>query len=54
MHRLAREDSVAVVVVTHDVDLVMDRADAVYTFDLEYVSDSVTRSVCRPVTAGTS
>ncbi|MBP9944478.1 MAG: ATP-binding cassette domain-containing protein [Desulfomicrobium sp.] len=51
MHRLAQEESVAVVVVTHDVDLVMDRADAAYTFDLEYVSDSVTRSVCRPATA---
>lgn len=52
MHRLAREESVAVVVVTHDVDLVMDRADTAYTFDLEHVSDNVTRSVCRPVTAG--
>jgi putative ABC transport system ATP-binding protein len=49
MHRLAREESAAVVVVTHDTDLVMELADAAYTFDLEAVSPGMTRSVCRPV-----
>jgi putative ABC transport system ATP-binding protein len=49
MHRLAREESTAVIVVTHDTDLVMELADAAYTFDLEAVSPGMTRSVCRPV-----
>jgi len=49
MHRLARDESVAVVVVTHDVDLVMDRADVAYTFDTQQVSEHVTSSLCRPV-----
>jgi putative ABC transport system ATP-binding protein len=49
MHRLARDEAVAVVVVTHDVDLVMDRADTAYTFDTHQVSEHVTRSLCRPV-----
>jgi putative ABC transport system ATP-binding protein len=40
---------VAVVVVTHDVDLVMDRADTAYTFDTQQVSEHVTSSLCRPV-----
>ena len=39
----------AVVVVTHDVDLVMDRADTAYTFDTQQVSEHVTSSLCRPV-----
>lgn len=52
MHRLAREHCVAVVIVTHDVDLVLDRADAVYTFDLEHISDNVTHSLCRPYIEG--
>ncbi|MDY0226930.1 MAG: ATP-binding cassette domain-containing protein [Desulfomicrobium apsheronum] len=52
MHRLARDEAVAVVVVTHDVDLVMDRADVVYTFDTRQVSEHVTSSLCRPVTEG--
>ena len=54
MHRLARDESVAVVVVTHDTDLVAGRADAVHTFDIEQVSDTVTRSVCRRVDGGGS
>jgi putative ABC transport system ATP-binding protein len=54
MHRLARDESVAVVVVTHDVDLVMDRADAAYTFDTQQVSEHVTSSLCRPVQEGGS
>jgi putative ABC transport system ATP-binding protein len=49
MHRLARDENVAVVVVTHDVDLVMDRADVAYTFDTQQVSEHVTSSLCRPV-----
>lgn len=52
MRRLAREESVAVVVVTHDVDLVMDQADAAYTFDTHQVSEQVTTSLCRPVGEG--
>ncbi|WP_143156416.1 ABC transporter ATP-binding protein [Desulfacinum infernum] len=52
LHRLAREEGAAVVVVTHDTDLVMDRADAVYSFELEVVSAVATRSVCRPVAGG--
>jgi putative ABC transport system ATP-binding protein len=50
MHRLARDEAVAVVVVTHDVDLVMDRADVAYTFDTRQISEHVTSSLCRPVT----
>lgn len=49
MHRLARDEAVAVVVVTHDVDLVMDRADVAYTFDTQQVCEQVTSSLCRPV-----
>jgi putative ABC transport system ATP-binding protein len=49
MQRLAEEESVAVVVVTHDVDLIMDRVDAAYTFDTIQVSEQLTRSTCRPV-----
>ncbi|MBZ4658811.1 MAG: transporter related [Desulfacinum sp.] len=52
MHRLAREQRTAVVVVTHDRDLVLDLADAVYSFDLQVLSATETRSVCRPVTGG--
>ena len=52
MHRLARDEAVAVVVVTHDTDLVAGRADAVHTFDIEQVSDTVTRSVCRRMDGG--
>ncbi|MDX9699593.1 MAG: ATP-binding cassette domain-containing protein [Rhodocyclaceae bacterium] len=49
MEALARDESVAVVVVTHDVELVVGRADRIYTFDLEQVSDQATRSFCRQV-----
>ncbi len=49
MQRLAQEESVAVVVVTHDVDLIMDRADAAYTFDTMQLSEQRTRSVCRSI-----
>lgn len=47
MQRLALDEGVAVVVVTHDLDLVMDRANLAYTFDTVQVSDQTTRSVCR-------
>jgi putative ABC transport system ATP-binding protein len=49
LQRLAREESVAVVIVTHDVDLIVDRADAAYTFDTVQLSEQFTRSTCRPV-----
>lgn len=52
MRRLAREEAVAVVVVTHDVDLVMDQVDAAYTFDTRPISEHVTHSFCRPVGQG--
>lgn len=51
MQRLAREESVAVVVVTHDVELIVDRADTAYTFDTVQLSEQFTRSTCRPVKA---
>lgn len=47
MHALARDEAVAVVVVTHDVELVAQRADQTYTFDVEQISEQETRSVCR-------
>lgn len=47
MHALARDEGVAVVVVTHDVDLVAESADLTYTFDVEQVNAQETRSVCR-------
>lgn len=49
MSRLARDDGVAVVVVTHDMDLVGLLADAVYAFDVTPVSDTHILSVCQPV-----
>ena len=52
MQRVAREESAAVVVVTHDVDLVLDRADTVYTFELQQVASGLTRSTCRSCTGG--
>jgi len=48
MQRLAREESVAVVVVTHDVELIVDRADAAYTFETLQLSEQHSRSICRP------
>lgn len=47
MHALARDEGVAVVVVTHDVELLAQRADQTYTFDVEQLSEQETRSVCR-------
>lgn len=38
----------AVIMVTHDRDLVADVADRVYTFTVEHVSEMETRSTCRP------
>ncbi|SHO51347.1 putative ABC transport system ATP-binding protein [Desulfopila aestuarii DSM 18488] len=49
MQRLAEDESVAVVVVTHDVDLIMDRVEVAYTFDTIEVSEQLTRSTCRLV-----
>lgn len=45
-HALARERDVAVVVVTHDVDLVAGFADRTYGFRMERVSENETRSLC--------
>lgn len=47
MHALARDEAVAVVVVTHDVELVAQRADLTYSFDVEQITEQETRSVCR-------
>lgn len=49
MRSLAAEENVAVVVVTHDVELAADRADTVYTFETARVTEQTTRSVCRKV-----
>ncbi|NLC70781.1 MAG: ATP-binding cassette domain-containing protein [Desulfuromonadaceae bacterium] len=54
MRHLARDEGVAVVVVTHDVDLVMDRADRAYTFATEEIDGQTTRSVCRPLPESSS
>ncbi|MBK1673087.1 ABC transporter [Ectothiorhodospira shaposhnikovii] len=48
-HALARDEDVAVVMVTHDVELVMDHADRFYTFDVQQITAQRTRSVCRPL-----
>jgi putative ABC transport system ATP-binding protein len=45
-HALAREREVAVVVVTHDVDLVEGLADRSYGFRMERISAQETRSLC--------
>jgi putative ABC transport system ATP-binding protein len=47
MQALARDEGVAVILVTHDLDLVAGRADVTYTFDTEQVSTQAARSVCR-------
>lgn len=52
MQSLAQEDGAAVVVVTHDVELVSDRCDAMYTFETTPLSAQHTRSVCRPLRSG--
>lgn len=46
LFQLAREEGVAVVVVTHDVHLVFQRADAVYSFTVSMISPKTARSVC--------
>jgi len=47
---LARERGCVVVMVTHDEALVDGVAERAYTFDVEALSASLTRSVCREVT----
>lgn len=49
MHALARDESMAVIVVTHDVDLIATHADRTYTFDISQISAQETRSICRPL-----
>jgi len=46
LHTLARERSVSVVVVTHDVGLVAEVADRTYGFRMEQISESETCSYC--------
>lgn len=46
MHSLAREEEVAVVVVTHDVDLILKRADSICSFETSQVSEQVSLSIC--------
>jgi putative ABC transport system ATP-binding protein len=43
---LARERSVSVVVVTHDVGLVSEVADRTYGFRMEQISENETCSYC--------
>ncbi|MCG5498360.1 ABC transporter ATP-binding protein [Ectothiorhodospira variabilis] len=52
LESLARDEGVAVVLVTHDVDLVMGHADRTYTFQVIPVSEHVTRSTCLPLADG--
>ena len=47
MNALACQQHLAVVVVTHDLDLLAEHVDRAYTFDLERLSESETRSTCR-------
>lgn len=47
MNALARQQQLAVVVVTHDLDLLADHIDRAYTFEIERLSESQTRSTCR-------
>ncbi len=49
LQKLARADDVAVLIVTHDVDLIAESCDAAYTFDTGPQVAGTTRSVCRPV-----
>ena len=46
LHKLARERSVSVVVVTHDVGLVSEVSDRTYGFRMEQISESETCSYC--------
>jgi putative ABC transport system ATP-binding protein len=47
LKRLAHEHGTTIVMVTHDRELVRPVADAVVSFALEAVSDTLTRSTCR-------
>ena len=44
---LARDTGATIVMVTHDHDLVAPLADVTYSFEVEELSDSLTRSTCR-------
>lgn len=44
---LARQMQVAVLIVTHDVDLIRPVADRLFTFDIRRVSAQETQSICR-------
>lgn len=43
-HSLARESGATIVMVTHDRNLVKDLSDATYTFDVDEISETLTRS----------
>lgn len=49
MSMLAREEGQAVIVVTHDVDLVENLADQTYGFRTTQVDAHITQSICRRV-----
>lgn len=48
---LARQEGLAIIMVTHDLDLVRDVADITYGFAVEQPAANLTRSTCRRVTA---
>lgn len=48
LRALARDEGVAIVMVTHDLGLVRDLADRAYGFDVQQVAAHRTRAVCRP------
>jgi putative ABC transport system ATP-binding protein len=48
-NNLAKENGTAIVMVTHDRDLIAPFADKAYTFDVNEVSDILTQSTCRVI-----
>mgnify|MGYP006287852811 CR=1 FL=1 len=46
-HALARQEGLAIIMVTHDLDLVRGVADASYGFEVEQLAANHTRSTCR-------
>lgn len=49
LNALAREQGVAVVLVTHDVDLIAPFADITYGFEVSEISAQETHSLCIPI-----
>ncbi|TVR98145.1 MAG: ATP-binding cassette domain-containing protein, partial [Wenzhouxiangellaceae bacterium] len=52
LQQLARADDVAVMIVTHDVDLVAGACDSAYTFEITPNGPGMTRSICRSILPG--